>query len=230
MTARSIVNFLTRSDKVAHALDWRKVSGSILNISVKKNKIGLAVASHPCFDDPIQQLPSIPLETETVKNRKVLKSFVVEELSSIVEDFQVCGMVVSWPVRKEGRCGSQCGRVLHTLDQLTAQSKNLMSSSRPICLWDSEHNVSYPEDEWGRSAAYSKTSAKTFHKASKEQYEDHNLAALDVWNDFCRSHWPELYEHQRHRASSRWEERRNRTLLPIPVTAMSWLESDEALV
>jgi RNase H-fold protein (predicted Holliday junction resolvase) len=215
MKARSIDNFLTASNKVAHALDWRKVSGSILNISIKKNKIGLAVASHPCFEDPIQQLPSIPLETETVQNRKFLKSFVVDELSNVVQDFQVCGMVVSWPVETEGRCGSQCGRVLHTLDQLTAQSETLVSSSRPICLWDPEHNVLYPEDEWGRAAAYSKASARTFHKASKEPYEDHTPAALDVWNDFCRSHWPEFYELQCHRASSRREERRNRTLVPI---------------
>jgi RNase H-fold protein (predicted Holliday junction resolvase) len=223
MAARSsITNFLTAPSKVAHALDWRKVSGSILSMTVGKDRIDLAVASHPSFDDPILQLPSILLENETRKNRKVLKPSVVKELSTIVQDFNVCGMVVSWPVQSEGWCGAQCGHVLHTLDQLAGHS--LLNNSRPICLWDEEHNLP-SEDEWGRAAIYSRTTNKTFHQASEEQYESHNQVALDVWNDFCRAHWPELWlQQQQHQKqeSFPWEEGKDR--MPTSLADLSWLD------
>jgi RNase H-fold protein (predicted Holliday junction resolvase) len=221
MAAKSITNFLTAPSKVAHALDWRKVSGSILSMTVGKDRIDLAIASHPSIDDPIQQLPSIPLGNETKNNRKILKSSVVEELSSIVQDFHVCGMVVSWPVQKEGWCGAQCGHVLHTLDQLAGHS-TLLNKSRPICLWDEEHNLP-ADDEWGRSAIYSRTTDKTLHQASKEQYESHNQVALDVWNDFCRVHWPELWLQQQHQQrESFWEEGKEKR--PTSLADQYWLD------
>jgi RNase H-fold protein (predicted Holliday junction resolvase) len=172
-------------------LEWRKASGSILSISVCKDKIDLAVASHPSLDDPVQPLPSIPLKRETMDNHKVLSQSVLDELAHIVQDWKVCGMVVSWPVQKEGRCGAPCGRVLHTLDQLTERS-NVLNANRPVCLWDLEHNRNH-EDEWGRDPLYGHTTTKkTVHVASKEQYADHKCAAADMWEDFCRTQWPEF--------------------------------------
>ena len=193
--ARSITRILTSPGKVAQSLDWRKVSGSVLSMRVAADKIELAIASHPSFEEPLQQLASIPLKMETADNKKVLKPEVVQELSKVVKDFNVCGMVVSWPVQKEGWCGASCGRVLHTLDQIISQSDTVLSPARPVCLWDEEHNVPH-EDEWGRNATYSKISNKTCHQASKEQYGDHNSVAVDVWNDFVREHWPDLYQQQ----------------------------------
>jgi RNase H-fold protein (predicted Holliday junction resolvase) len=190
MAARSITKFLTTPSKVAHALDWRTASGSILSVTIEKDRIDLAVASHPLLGHPVEEL-YVPLETETVENHKVLKSSVVEELSAIVKEFKVCGMVVNWPVQKDGWCGAPCGRVLHTLDLISAHSSLVRT---PICLWDEEKNAP-PEDHWGRAALYSRRTEKTFHQASKEQYEEHNKkVALNVWNDFFRSHWPDLYQ------------------------------------
>ena len=207
MPARSIMKLLTPPSKVAHALDWRKVSGSVLSMTVVKDKIEMAVASHPSFEEPVEQLPSITLETVTVDNHKVLKPSVVEKLSNVVNEHHVCGMLVSWPVQKEGWCGASCGRVLHTLDQLTEQSSPLMSSSRPICLWDEEHNLP-SEDEWGRASVYSKSNAdKTLHQASTEQYGDHGNVAVDVWNDFVRTHWPDIYMEQQEERAARQQER-----------------------
>jgi len=189
---RSITRFLTSSSKVAQAIDWRKASGSVMSLSVCKDRIELAVASHPSFQDPIQPLPSIPLKLEVQDNQKVLSSDVVEELADLVQDFNVCGMVVTWPVQKEGWCGAPCGRVLFALDQITTQAENMLSN-RPVCLWDEQHYQN-AEDEWGRSAIYSHTSDKTVHVASEEQYQDHRCVAADIWNDFCKVHWPELYQ------------------------------------
>jgi hypothetical protein len=167
----------------------------------------MAVASHPSMDIPLKDVLSIPLETEISANQKVLKPSVLIELSDVVEDLQVCAMVVDWPLQKEGWCGASCGRVLHTLDQLCAQSNTLMSARRPICLWDGKRNSLSPEDNWGRAALYSKETNKTIHVASKEQYyEHHDTVVVDVWNDFSRGHWPELYQEQQQRDCLRWDE------------------------
>jgi len=193
--AKSVTSFLASPSKVAHALDWKKASGAILSLRIVKDRIDLAVSSHPSFQEPAQPLPSIPLKMETSNNRKVLKAEVAQELQDIVRNFNVCGMVVNWPVQKEGRCGASCGRVLHTLDQIA------INSSRPVCLFDSNH-YEPPEDDWGRAKVYSETSDKTLHVASEEQYKDSSgILAADIWNNFCQEHWPELYRQQQQNTS-----------------------------
>ena len=108
----SITKFLTSPSKIARALDWKK-SASVLSLHVGKDSIDLAVTSHPSStsdEEVILPLPSIPIKCEVQENQKVLKSDVLAELADIVDKFQVCGMVVSWPVQKEGWCGAPCRR------------------------------------------------------------------------------------------------------------------------
>jgi len=249
VTSRSVAKLLTSPSKVAHALDWKKVSGSILSMSISSDRIDLAVASHPsgCAEDTLdtsaQSLPSIPLKTEIVnrdgkKNQRILSPAVAEELQDIMNDWKVCGVVVNWPVQKEGWCGAPCGKVLYTLDQLASSSQqNVLSPNRPICLWDEEHHVPF-EDEWGRSPVYSEPCEdKTVHIASEEQYQAPSTVALDVWNDFCRAHWPELYYNSyttATSASSSWSAGK-KNLAAIPKTPskaattvdVEWLDSYE---
>ena len=190
VVASSITDMLTTPTKVAHALDWRQTSGgAILSLRILKERIELAVASHPALEEPTLELPSIPLRTSTTGNRKVLDAAVSRELAQTVHKFNVCGMVVSWPVQREGWCGKSCGQVLHTLDQIQALAQ------KPVCLYDPEHSAP-PEDEWGRATIYAEASDKTLHVASEEQYEHSNAdgkVAVDIWNDFCKEHWPQLY-------------------------------------
>ncbi|GAX18639.1 hypothetical protein FisN_10Hh151 [Fistulifera solaris] len=191
MTTRSITSFLKSPSAVAHALDWGKTAGkTLLNLSITGDKIDLALASHPEFDEPLQQLPSIPLRYETVGNKKTLKAEVGHELAEVLQKFNVCGMVVNWPVQSEGWVGKPAGKVLHTLDQLVA-NKRVVNSNRPICLWDEEHNT-LPEDDWGRTALYSRSTQKSHHVASKEQYKDPKYVAADIWSDYCAAHFPEV--------------------------------------
>jgi hypothetical protein len=186
--ALSITKFLTSPTRVAHALDWKKaVSGcttaSVLSLHVGKDCIDLAVTGlgHPSSSSSlsldsmcVQPLPSIPLKKTTCQvssnNKSCFKTStlhpsVAQELHDLVKDWNVCGFVVSWPVQKEGRCGAQCGRVLHTLDQIVAADLNnsslnsslnssMFNFSRPVCLWDSNHVPAMREDEWGRSVTY----------------------------------------------------------------------------
>ena len=182
---KPITRFLTASSKVANKLDWCKSSGSVLSLSVTDTSIDLAVASHPCFEEPAEELPSIPLRS----NRRILPH-VPRELGRCLREYAVCGLVVAWPVRREGRCGFACGRVLHTLDHVTP----VLKGSKPICLYDVNHYMP-DEDEWGRTRAYGEACFdKELHRASEEQYFDKKpLCATDVWDYFVREHWPQLF-------------------------------------
>jgi len=189
-TVNKMARLLTTPSKIARALDWQKVSGSVLSVHIGDSSIDLAVTSHPSTGHPVQALSSIPMELETRKNRKVLKKSVLSELSNIVEDWNVCGLVVSWPVQKEGWCGKPCGNVLHTLDQI-AQDTNIVNMKRQVALWDGHHFLN-EEDEWGRTAIYSTTSDQEVHVASKEQYREEGMLAADIAADYLRHHFPDL--------------------------------------
>ena len=187
---KPITKFLTAPCTVVKKLDWCKSSGSVLNLSISDSNIDLAVASHPSFEEPAQELPSIPLSSVTRNNRRALKETVPRELASWMREYSVIGMVVSWPVRKEGRCGAACGRVLHTLDHITP----ILKGNKPICLYDVNHYMP-DEDMWGRTRAYGQPYLeKTFYRASEEQYREKNpLTPSEVWDYFVKEHWPNLF-------------------------------------
>lgn len=193
MSASSITNVLKSPRRIAQALDWHKASGSVLNLTIRKEQIDLAVASHPCFGETPESIPSIPLKHKSINNRKKLRSEVSEELAKVVRDFRVCGMVVSWPIQKDGWCGASCGRVLHTLSEL--QSSKIIAK-RPICLWNGDQNV-LSEDKWGRTAVYCRDNpSKSVHVASQEQYDCEGAVLERVWTDFCEANWPHLVKEE----------------------------------
>lgn len=192
--AKSIYNYLVTPSKVAHALDWRKASGAVLSLRIVKDRLDLAVSSHPEAEEPTYSLPSIPLEYQTINNRKTLLPKVSRELTEVIQKYHVCGMVVSWPVQTEGWCGKSCGTVLHVLDQLASQGL----PNRPICLFEPTH-ASPPEDEWGRATLYSEPAKQdqTMHLASRDQYgQEHTTVtgkmAADLWKQYVQEQWPEL--------------------------------------
>lgn len=219
----SLQKVLAPPSSVAHALNWKASSGSILCFNIFRDRIDLAIASHPSCTlqrRPVEVLPSIYSyrSNSSSNSRVIISSQTVGDLASIVKDWDVCGFLVNWPVKKEGWCGAQCGRVLHTLGQIVDHQQQLLSSSsdgngngngnvknmsvlhanRPACLWDLEHHLPQ-EDRWGRTSVYSTTSNKNVYVASEEEEEGESqdqhgmLAAVDIWNDFCRTHWPEMY-------------------------------------
>ncbi|KAL7564041.1 hypothetical protein ACA910_006949 [Epithemia clementina (nom. ined.)] len=191
--AKSITRLLVSPTKVAHALDWKKrAGGALLSVHLGDEKIDLATSYHPSQNIPIHRLPSIPLEFEIKGNQKVLKSHVLDEISHVVKDLNICGLVVSWPVQKEGWCGASCGKVLHTLDQIVEET-NIVSKARPVCLWDG-HHFHLSEDEWGRVSFYGvpNPNRRQVHLASQEQYRDCGMVAAGIAQDYIRFHWPEF--------------------------------------
>jgi hypothetical protein len=254
ITAKSITRLLTTPRKVADILDWRRVSGSILTLTISRERLDLAVSWHPCNDEPLVQLPSVPLLEIRVSNnnnnnnnnikkssssKKVLCSHVAQELDGICDRFSICGMVVHWPTQPDGWCGASCGRVLYTLDQLAAQSKALVKTRGrqrlAVCLWDEQH-LHPCEDEWGRAAVYSRQNAasvdKTIHHASIEQYAGHrDTVTLDsLWHDFCQAQWPELYlseqcRHYHEKSKAKRKTSSSTATNSLSIPALSWLDS-----
>jgi hypothetical protein len=187
---------LTCPSKVAQALDWhRPVNGTVLALNISKDRIDLAVASHPNSAQPVlESLPSIPLTkvTCTSTNRKLLTENVKQELQQVLHEFAVCGLLVAWPVQLDsGRCGAPCGHVYHTLDQLLHSSALQTTTTAynnlkkqvvvPVCLYDTSRTVP-DEDGWGRSEAYGRTPPAhvTHHRASVEQYTHPHQSLLPL--------------------------------------------------
>lgn len=198
-TTRNIMNFLAAPSRVASKMDWKRHSANILAVDIGQDRIGLAVAPHPESRQPIRTLEPVPLKHMCTKNKKrrVLSPECVENLASIVQEHQVCALVVTWPVQGEGRCGKPCGQVLHALDNLVQQSNSIVTKNRPVCLWDDRHVQCPTEDVFGRDPIFGNDppEGKTLHLASQEQYQHHvcsSAVAAKVWQDFCRAHWPEM--------------------------------------
>ena len=152
-------------------------------------------------------LDSIPLVGK--RRMKLVPPDAKRMLSGLVRDHNICGFVVSWPLQQDtGLMGASCGRTLWALEQLLAEECEddvesssssssststvpLFANNRPLCLWDGIHREQPATDAFGRSSVYARTSTKTEHCASKEQYhQDESVLAAQVWKDFCEHHWP----------------------------------------
>jgi hypothetical protein len=198
-----LMSRLSKPSKVASTLDWKKVNGStVLSLNIHRNRIGIAVASHPSFGDKCIELDPLRFADDHI----TIDKNCLDRFSKIIEDYKVCGIVVSWPLQKDtGRMGAACGRVMYALEGIIDQSGEssdcVLSASRPLCLWDSAHIVPQQKkdplkrvDEYGRCASYATTSKKEEYRASVEQYhEDEKTVVVRVWEDFCKEHWPDLY-------------------------------------
>lgn len=212
---RSMTQSLTTPSKVAHVLDWKKATSNLLTLRITKQSIECAVAAHPSLiDEPIQTLPSIPLQrvasnhsfrdrtVSDFKGHQNQPSFdvpsVTQALQKLIHQHDVCGIVVLWPTEQlEGWNGAACGRTLHVLDQISLNVATGSNNPKPICLYDphhKEHAMSDTgvEDEWGRSAIYSTTTnAKVVHCAKQPQSSMSDNMVAQVWSNFCREYWPD---------------------------------------
>jgi len=198
-----LMSQLSNPAKVASTLDWKRFSGStLLSLNIHRNRIGIAVASHPSFGVKCHELEPLHFADDHI----TIDKSCVERFQRIVEEYKVCGIVVSWPLQHEtGRMGAACGRVLFALEEIIDKSgsaeNSVLCASRPLCLWDSGHiipkqklNPRLTVDSFGRCAQYGNVSTKNEYRASKEQYHEDELTVVQqVWNDFCKEHWPELH-------------------------------------
>ncbi|KAG7351418.1 hypothetical protein IV203_010778 [Nitzschia inconspicua] len=191
---RRLMNLLSAPSKVASALDWRKLGGSVMTLAVHGDRIEVIASHHPSDEQKSGVVvESLPLE----KKGRMIPEFTKQRLMKILKDEDVCGIVVSCPVQNDtGKLGYAAGRTLWLIEQLlgVVNGSSVLPQHRPICLWDGVHTEQPPVDEWGRSAVYANTSSKPCHLASQEQYhQDEGILAARVWEDFVKNNWPDLY-------------------------------------
>lgn len=189
MASRKLIQRLVSPAKLASTLDWKRIGGTVLSLDIHKDRIGMALSSHPSIEENPEILDSIHFKFHDGKLPEQTK----RRLESIADENDVCGIVVAWPLQKDtGHMGAGCGRTLHVLEEL-AEETNMLQNKRPFCLWDSAHIQPSCEDSWGRCTEYTRTSNKDTHIASLEQYaQDETVAAANVWDDFVQSHWPNV--------------------------------------
>jgi len=197
MTTQKLFKLLVPPSKIATVLNWQKASGSILSLDIHKDRIGMAISSHPVFQKTAKTLESIRL-----RPHGEVPDQAKEELTKIIGENNVCGVVVSWPLQRDtGKMGAACGRTIHTLEDLIKDSK-VISLDQPVCFWDGVHPKQPKIDKWGRCSDFGRTPDpdKHIHVASKEQYDQNeNIVAAQVWSDFVKTHWPDVYEANRWR-------------------------------
>jgi RNase H-fold protein (predicted Holliday junction resolvase) len=192
MTINKLAKLLVAPSKIAASLNWKKFNGAVLSLDIHKDRIGMAIASHPTMDDGAEALEPIYYHFQGGK----LPDSAKDKLEDVVRQEQnICGIVVSWPLQKDtGHMGASCGRTMHVVEELLEET-NVFAPNRPLCFWDSEHPKQSDEDQWGRCKEYNRISSKHEHLASAEQYnQDENVAATEVWNDFVRVHWPAVHQ------------------------------------
>jgi len=210
-TARSskqLMRVLATPSRVANALDWkRSTGGAVATLDVHADRIGVRISRHPIQSSSSSSSPSESMLSRTsyhsfplsFKGRSKIPESTRQGLSDLIHRYGVCGFVVSWPVQDDtGLQGAACGRTIFALEELLQdQGGNnnehvVFEPGLPICLWDGKHHVS-TADAFGRSPTYARISDKTEHVASKEQYhQDESVVASSVWEDFVRTHWPEI--------------------------------------
>mmetsp|Transcript_21540 Transcript_21540/g.48429 ORF Transcript_21540/g.48429 Transcript_21540/m.48429 type:complete len:351 (+) Transcript_21540:307-1359(+) len=134
---------LSKPSKVASILDWKKAfNNTVLAVNFHKNRVGIAVASHPSLGIPCRELEPLRFDgegnnnngTNKIRNKKNIAGAIdrecLERFSEIIETHKVCGVVVNWPLQSEtGRMGAACGRVIFALEQLWERSNESIAAS-----------------------------------------------------------------------------------------------------
>jgi hypothetical protein len=223
---KALLKALTSPAKVARLLD--KHGGPILSLNILRQRIRMALVYHPsCDSEPLESISTVAHQDQegqggrSGRRRRTIPRDCTEQLAQVVDEHEVSAFLVAWPLQRDtGKLGASCGRVLYTLESMISQQQlqqqsfsnenTLFTPSRPVCLWDS-HSVDEQlfEDDWGRCASYGRpppplstknNSMMQQHLASEEQYvTDESITAADVWKDFCRAHWLELYQRKERR-------------------------------
>lgn len=211
---KQLMRVLASPSKVANALDWRRsTGGAIATLDIHADRIGVRISQHPENNSNNimkQQDYSLPV---TPRGRTKIPESTRQQLSDLVHQHKVCGFVVAWPLQQDtGLMGAACGRTLFAIEELlrtdldtnastetqNASVRPVFAPNRPLCLWDSSHSDQQQStDVFGRSPLYARTSDKTTHLASREQYhQDESVEGSGIWNDFVKTHWPDNHKNE----------------------------------
>ena len=90
---QQLMRNLSKPSKVASILDWKKAfNHTVLAVNFHKNRVGIAVASHPSLGIPCLELEPLRFE-DSGGNRKNIAGAIdrkcLERFSDIIEEYKV---------------------------------------------------------------------------------------------------------------------------------------------
>mmetsp|Transcript_10004 Transcript_10004/g.14153 ORF Transcript_10004/g.14153 Transcript_10004/m.14153 type:complete len:216 (-) Transcript_10004:564-1211(-) len=182
----------------------------LLGIEICNDRIGLSLAKLPSETLHISKLNPIPYRTRhqrVVRCSSTQKKRVCEKINSIVQNNDVAGFVVGWPLQPDGHPGAPCGRVLHLLDYFAEKQEPFLHIGRPFALWD-VRSIFYKSndenylDEWGRSSLYCQTPGKEKNMyKSRLQYKyetsDDSLSSKILLEHYLNYHFYQTKDSKR---------------------------------
>lgn len=226
-TSSHFSKLLTTPSKIASTFDWKRQAGAnnknnnnnthLLSLSIHKNSIGMALSPSSSSKNSSSDGGPNSLGSLYMVDRRKMDTRTKQAIAKVIQQNDVCGMVVSWPTQQEsGRNGEACGRVLFTLEQLLNDGSTTQVPKRPLCLWNSsshsttvakanEHQEQQHEttDPWGRSSQYAghaPSSASTTttrrttmeYRSRSDQYDCVTyLSPVEILEDFWQVHFPQ---------------------------------------
>eukprot|EP00542_Grammatophora_oceanica_P018072 CAMPEP_0194048310 /NCGR_PEP_ID=MMETSP0009_2-20130614/26846_1 /TAXON_ID=210454 /ORGANISM="Grammatophora oceanica, Strain CCMP 410" /LENGTH=203 /DNA_ID=CAMNT_0038694143 /DNA_START=171 /DNA_END=782 /DNA_ORIENTATION=- len=190
-----------------------------------RNTVHLTVASHP-------ENPDVSSTEEEQVCSIQSKDEVLSKVKSLAETHNICGLVVDWPLAKDGRMGASCGLTMHTLDTLAKEQ--VVCKQRPFCLWDGHHTITPTKDDaFGRSSTYASTDEAEFlsdevvisnqrRTSSSAVPKDDDMSSDSIWLDYCKTHWP----HAKEAAEEEWDSNNSFTYQDSSFLDDSWEQSE----
>lgn len=134
--------------KLKNLLSTRPDNARLLGLDIGTKTIGLALS------DPAQ---SIATPLKVIRRTKFTKD--IEELRPVIEDYQIGGYVLGYPVNMDGTEGPRCQSVFH-FGQEMANHPHIFGTEPWIALWDERLSTVAVDDFLTETVDISRTKKK----------------------------------------------------------------------
>mmetsp|Transcript_44076 Transcript_44076/g.86425 ORF Transcript_44076/g.86425 Transcript_44076/m.86425 type:complete len:222 (-) Transcript_44076:157-822(-) len=164
--ATSLAKIVMPPSKLASFLNWNNNTGVLLALHLHGNSVGLAVAQRTehavvpvgavdCTDmfhgraaEYLHRTaPSAGERGDDPRRamrarRGALEGEFARRIAHVVETHEIAAIVANWPVAPDGaRRPKECGKVLRVLDIMNTHAPGVLSTTRPVALWEEQHNT-----------------------------------------------------------------------------------------
>lgn len=193
----------SNSVNINHFHEFRKrIDFLLLGIDFSPSKVGLSLSdnclqiANPLFTIT-RPFNGYSIDKNELKiKRKIADEFVVKEIDKIIQNFNVKGIVVGYPLEMDGTEGPACDRVRRFINRLSMEistapllfesfdnnNPQLLNNKTYInlTLWDerlSTQVVRYKPAEITINKKFNKTKSKIHYKFEKNQIDEDAIAS-----------------------------------------------------
>lgn len=109
---------------VTEIIEQKPLTGRLMGLDIGKKTIGIAVSNNT---------QSIATPLCTINRTKFSKD--IAKLDKIIQDYEICGYVVGYPVNMDGTIGPSCDMVMSFADEFSKYPQ-FVGVNPWIALWD----------------------------------------------------------------------------------------------